>query len=154
MTGEIVQYILYALIGLGATITGIMMSFKKLKELFAKATSTLSATNDSTSNTNKCVAANTQAIKDLETKCDSLMGKLDERSKEIDAKFDERMAQINLLIEQLKPVINLPKAFAQTVLSNPDQIKNGTARKVNDILGYNDDNIQKHINNSEKKVGE
>ena len=81
------------------------------------------------------------------------MERLEEKDKIINEKFEQKMEQINQLMLTLEPLINLPKAFSQTVLSNPEQIRNGTAKKVNDILGFNDDNIQKHINNS-TKVGE
>ena len=75
--------------------------------------------------------------------------KCHEFAKKNEEKQAELIAKLEYMIEQLTPLLQLPKAFIQTVINNPESVKSGVAKKVSDILEVNTDNVEKN-----NKVGE
>ena len=65
------------------------------------------------------------------------------------AKYEEGIAdneklrtELREVLETLKPLLKLPSAISSIVNSQPDMIKKGVAKRVNDILGFNKDNVK------------
>lgn len=154
------------IIGVGAIFCGLTIIYKKVAELFRSATKTLDKTNTETNEQNKVMIENTKEIKLLQLREDEVIKKvqlaneihsqkIDEFAKKNEEKQAELIARLEDMIEQLKPLLQLPKAFTQTVINNPESVKSGVARKVCDILGVNTDNVEKTIEQKQdNKVGE
>ena len=153
-------------IGLGVIVTGLFIVYSKVAGLFNSATKTLDKANTETNEQNKVVLENTKEIKLLQLREDEVIKKvqlaneihsqkIDEFARKNEEKQAELIATLENMIEQLKPLLQLPKAFTQTVINNPESVKSGVARKVCDILGVNTDNVEKTIEQKQdNKVGE
>lgn len=146
---------MYALVGLGATVSGIAITFKKIKSVFGNATNTLQSTNAFSTKLNKDVNDVADKISALDIKYNEAIGCIKATQEANEKIFNEKLNEIKEIIERLEPLLKLPVAFSEYVSQDPKAIKTGLAKRVNTTLGVNKDNIQKANETSIKdKVGE
>ena len=156
MNNEVVSYIMDFVIAFGGVMIGILMIYNKTVKLFGDAKTKLNSAKTETVEQNKVVVENTKEIKLLQAKNDEVVSKVQQsndiqlsKMKELTERNEAILAEMKELLTQFKPLINLPKAFIQTVINNPESVKSGVAKKVSDILEINTDNVEKN-----NKVGE
>lgn len=157
LNNEIVGYAIQSVVGFGSGFVGVCALLKRAKKTINDTTTVLGETNTNSFNTNKEVAKTRESVE--ETKQSVLALKEEVRKEredlklqreELMAEFKATMNTVNEFVDSLQPLLNLPQAFAQSVSLNSESVKNGAARKVNDILGFNKDNLQTNATQNTK----
>ena len=107
-----------------------------------KATSSLKDTETRTEQQTVAVSNATDAVNLLRKQIEEEKAEIKKERELLQKTFEEKMKKFEQLEESLKPLMKLPEAFAQSLNSNPEQVRNGVAKKVNNILGYNKDKVK------------
>ena len=149
LNNELVSYIIEVLAIFFSVTGGVMVIFKKTKELFEKASNVFKTATDNTEKTNGKLDAVTEdnkktrlEVKDIELKLFSRLEEQEKLRKEEFAKQQEELKKQKEILEnyikQQEVLLKLPQAFAEMVKCTPEQVKTGVAKKVCDVLGLND----------------
>lgn len=155
LNNEVVSYIMEFIIAFGGVVMGVLIIYNKTVKLFGNAKNVLNSAKTETTEQNKVVVENTKELRALKQKEDEVVSELKEtrtdiqtefskRTAEMQQKVDDLVVELKSIIAEIKPLLNLPKAFIQTVINNPESVKTGVAKKVSDILEVNNDNIEKN----------
>ena len=168
LNNEIVGYAIQSVVGFGSGFVGVCALLKRAKKTISDTTTVLGETNTNSSNTNKEVAKTRESVEetkqsvlalkeevrkereDLKLQKEQLQQELKVQREELMAEFKATMNTVNEFVDSLQPLLNLPQAFAQSVSLNAESVRNGAARKVNDILGFNKDNLQTNATQNTK----
>ena len=131
LSNELVNYIIQCVTIVGSVVCGVATLYKKSKTLFTNATNLLNQSNEDVKLRNKSLEHNS-------AKLDQVIAKYEEGI----ADNEKLRNELREVLETLKPLLNLPSAISSIVNSQPDMIKKGVAKRVNDILGFNKDNVK------------
>lgn len=147
LNNELVSYIIEVLAIFFSVTGGVMVIFKKTKDMLIKATGVFKTATDNTEKTNgklDVVAEDNkktrQEVKDIEMK---LFKRLEEQEALQKEEFKKQQELLENYIKQQEVLLKLPEAFAEMVKCTPEQVKTGVARKVCDKLGLNDTSFEK-----------
>lgn len=133
-------------------VATIAIFFGKIRGRFNNAKTALDEASVKAIESNTAIENNTEEVRKLKKRNEELkeeiklenlklINSLIDNFKVMQENNEEVIAHINSLVEQLKPLLNLPKAFLQSIASNKDLVENGTAKKISDTMGFNNDNI-------------
>lgn len=131
LSNELVNYIIQCVTIVGSVVCGVATIYKKSKTLFTNATNLLNQSNED-------VKARNRSLDHNSAKLDRVIAKYEEGI----ADNEKLRTELREVLETLKPLLKLPSAISSIVNSQPDMIKKGVAKRVNDILGFNKDNVK------------
>lgn len=131
LNNELISYIIEILAVFFSVCGGTYVIFKKVKELFEKATTVFKSATDNTEKTNTELKAVIEENKKLRKEAK-------EREDVLMARLEAQEQTLKDYIKSQDTLLKLPEAFAEMVCCTPDQVRNGVARKVCDKLGMND----------------
>ena len=150
LNNELISYIIEILAVFFSVVGGVLVIFKKTKELFEEAKNTFKSATDNTEKVNN----------ELKTELKAVIEENKQLRKEAKEREDVLMARLesneNTLKEYIKTqgtLLKLPEAFAEMVCCTPEQVKTGVARKVCDKLGMNDTALDKARKQENKTNG-
>lgn len=131
LNNELISYIIEILAVFFSVCGGAFVIFKKVKELFEKATTVFKSATDNTEKTNGELKAVIEENKRLRNEAK-------EREDVLMARLEAQEQILKDYIKSQDTLLKLPEAFAEMVCCTPDQVRSGVARKVCDKLGMND----------------
>lgn len=150
LNNEIVGYAIQSVVGFGSGLAGVCALLRRTKKAIDDTTTVLETTNTNSSDTNKEVEKTRKEVEEAKKSVLALKEEVKKEREELMAEFKATMNTVNEFVDSLQPLLNLPQAFAQSVSLNSESVRNGAARKVNDILGFNKDNLQTNANQNTK----
>lgn len=112
-------------------IIGIVICFFKLRKIVKNALDELKKKTDETENTNKALLTNNNELY-------SVKNELIVTKKEL-AQTKQELCEIKQELKEnrnAKNISNITKALAMFVCSQPDSVKNGTAKQICNTLGF------------------
>jgi seryl-tRNA synthetase len=157
MTSEIGRYAITGGVAFISTLGSLIVERRKTKKVVEESTTVLSKANENSNKTVGIVERTNTAVENTRQALEAMRKEIKEEreqlAKDIETMkeiFENQKAQLEEFAKTLEPLLKLPQAFAQSVSLNSESVKNGTARKVNDILGFNKDNLQTNATQNTK----
>ena len=147
LNNELVSYIIECTAIFLSVVGGTALLLKKLKAVLDRVIALFKDANDTTAKTNEKldnVTEDNKAVrKEVREIEENIFARLEAVEKQQQEKFEKQETILKEYISQQTTLLKLPEAFAEMVCCTPDQVRNGTAKKVCDKLGMNDSNIKK-----------
>ena len=112
-------------------ILGIVICFFKLHKTFKKALDELKKKTEETENTNKVVSNSNLELNNVKCELNATKKELEQTKNELSEIKKELKENKNA-----KNIANITKALAMFVCSQPDSVKNGTAKLICNTLGF------------------
>lgn len=147
LNNELVGYIIEVLAIFFSVVGGMFLLIKKVKEVLDRVIALFkdaNANSETTNNNLKTVAEDNKKVrKEVREIEENIFTRLEAVEKQQQEQFERQESILKEYISQQTTLLKLPEAFAEMVCCTPDQVRNGTAKRVCDKLGMNDSNVKK-----------
>ena len=144
LNNELVSYIIEIVAVFCSVCGGAFIIYKKVKDMYEKATIVFKNATDNTEKTNGELKAVIEENKKLRKEAK-------EREDVLMARLEAQEQTLKDYIKSQDTLLRLPEAFAEMVKCTPEQVKTGVARKVCDKLGLNDTTFDK-VEKAQKEI--